>query len=356
MSLPAGVSGVTVTSGKPLCLPDGTPVEGKILFTGPDVVTVSGQQVLLGGTTEVTLDGGQFSVTLAAPDTVGMDPSGWPYQVTAAFSNAPGWIRHLALTKSVPAVALGDLVVADPSAGQYTTLVDPSSLLAKAANLADVLSAATARSNLGLGSSAVRDVGTVAGTVAAGDTLLDQPGDQGLLAWTYDPTQAGHVTAQSSGGVAGRITLTRILLRKPTTVTNLWFGLSGVDTGATLSNCYLGLYDTTGALKGVTADLSSQLVIAGNAKSLSFPLTSPVTLAPGVYYVALLLNGTWTTNSFTLKCSGAGVSVNAGLSAPALRYANLLTAQTSLPSTLNMASQTTTIITTGWGSQWYGIS
>ncbi|WP_199812821.1 hypothetical protein [Streptomyces sp. NRRL S-1813] len=197
-------------------------------------------------------------------------------------------------------------------------------------------------------------------TASAGAALEalrpDLPGDQGLLAWTYDPNMAGHVTSQSSGGVAGRITLVRIIIRKQITWSSIWLGLAGVDTAATLSNCYLGAYDSAGTLKGVTADLSTQLVNAANAKALGFTLTAPFTAAPGTYFIGLLLNGTWTTNTFTLKASGAGISVNAGLAAPNLRYSTMLTGQTSLPSTLNLASQATSTIATGWGSQWYGVS
>ncbi|MFF4834101.1 hypothetical protein [Streptomyces sp. NPDC001315] len=182
----------------------------------------------------------------------------------------------------------------------------------------------------------------------------EQPGDQNLLAWTYDPNQAGHVTAQSNAGVAGRVTLSRIILRKQVTWSNVWLGLSGIDAAAVLANCYLGVYDNTGTLKGVTADISSSLMT--NAIAKPFALSTPFTAAAGTYYIAMLLNGTWTTNSLTFKCSGAGISVNAGLSAPNLRYSNMLTGQTSLPSTLALSGQTTTIISTGWASQWYGVS
>lgn len=186
----------------------------------------------------------------------------------------------------------------------------------------------------------------------------DQPADQGLLAWTYDPNMAGHVTAQSSAGVAGRITLTRILIRRPITWTNIWLGLSGVDTGATLTGCYLGAYDSAGNLKGATADQSTVWTNAANAKALSAALATPFTATPGTYYIAMLLGSgsTWTTNSLTFKCSGAGSSVNAGLAAPNLRYSTILTGQTSLPSTLTLSGQATTTITAGWGSQWYGVS
>jgi hypothetical protein len=85
-------------------------------------------------------------------------------------------------------------------------------------------------------------------------------------------------------------------------------------------------------------------------------LATPFTATPGAYFIAMLLNGTWTTNSLTFKASGAGISTNAGVSAPNLRYSSVLTSQTSLPSSVTLANQSTSIITTGWGSQWYGVS
>lgn len=125
MALPSGVDGVTVSSGKPLCLPDGTPFEGRILFAGPDVVTVDGQQVLLGGVVEAPLVDGEFSVELAANDVTGMSPAGWTYRVTAMFANAPGWVRYISLPKSAPTVALADVVVPDSAQGNFVPVVGP---------------------------------------------------------------------------------------------------------------------------------------------------------------------------------------------------------------------------------------
>ncbi|MCX4782127.1 hypothetical protein [Streptomyces sp. NBC_01264] len=181
-----------------------------------------------------------------------------------------------------------------------------------------------------------------------------RPQDQNLLAWTGDPNDAGHVTAQSAAGVGGRVTLVRMVLREQLTWSNIWLGLAGIDPNARLANCYLGVYDARGTLVGSTADISPQLMTDAIAKP--FPLAKPFTAAPGTYFVALLLNGDWATNALTLKATGAGISVNAGLNPPSLRYSTVLTGQSSLPVTVNLAEQSTSTINTGWASQWYAIS
>ncbi|MCJ0874349.1 hypothetical protein [Streptomyces sp. AP-93] len=181
-----------------------------------------------------------------------------------------------------------------------------------------------------------------------------RPQDQNLLAWTGDPNDAGHVTAQSAAGVGGRVTLVRMVLREQLTWSNIWLGLAGIDPNAQLSNCYLGVYDAKGTLVASTADVSPQLMTDAIAKP--FPLAKPFAAAPGTYFVALLLNGNWATNALTLKATGAGISVNAGLNPPSLRYSTVLTGQTSLPVSVNLAEQSTSTINTGWASQWYAIS
>ncbi|WP_326593310.1 hypothetical protein [Streptomyces sp. NBC_01294] len=181
-----------------------------------------------------------------------------------------------------------------------------------------------------------------------------RPQDQNLLAWTGDPNDAGHVTAQSAAGVGGRVTLVRIVLREQITWSNIWLGLAGIDPNAQLANCYLGVYDAKGKLVATTPDISPQLMTDAIAKPLA--LDKPFTAAPGTYFIALLLNGNWTTNLLTLKSTGAGISVNAGLTPPQLRYSTLLTGQTSLPANVNLTEQSQSTINTGWASQWYAIS
>jgi hypothetical protein len=169
MPLPAGVETVTVSSGEPLTLPDGTLLEGFLVFTGPDLVTIGGDDLVLGGGVRAQLIGGEFSVELVATDATGMSPTGWTYEVRAELKNAPSWRRYISLPKATPAVVLADILVPDPVAGEYATLAPVDQFLAKAENLDDLPSASAARTNLGLGGAAVLDVGTTAGTVVAGD-------------------------------------------------------------------------------------------------------------------------------------------------------------------------------------------
>ncbi|MFE2323573.1 hypothetical protein ACFXD5_06565 [Streptomyces sp. NPDC059385] len=305
------------------------PATGRIILTPlPRVWTdATGGEILTGGGT-VTLTAGALSRALVITDAAGVEPATgryWLYEERLDGEPYRRRVFQLPLGDGSP-IKIASILAADPAQIGYTPVQGPPG-----------------------------PAGATGPQGPAGPPPPeDLPGEQGLLAWTYDPNMAGHVTAQSVGAVAGRITLVRIPIRQQITWSNVWLGLAGIDAAAVLANCYLGVYDTTGTLRGVTADISSQLMTGATAKPL--PLVTPFTAAPGFYYIAMLLNGTWATNSLTFKSSGAGVSVNAGLVAPNLRYSNLLTGQTSLPASLTLASQSTSAINTGWASQWYGVS
>ncbi|MET9470153.1 hypothetical protein ABZY44_36250 [Streptomyces sp. NPDC006544] len=370
----------------------------------------SGGRVLAAPDHPVTVTDGDWSASLLPTDEPGIEPAtGRYYRLTESAAGVPIRVRYFEVPSGVGALDIEDLVVADPGLPGYvrgaagatgatgpagptgatgpagaqgiqgvqgvqgaTGATGPQPPLGAAGAGASIALVSTdptttnsrpptshASSHASGGSDPVTPAAIGAATTAAltlvsQQAWADRPQDQGLLAWTYDPTMAGHVTAQSNAGVAGRITLVRIILREDITWSNIWIGLAGLDAAAVLSNCYLGVYDSGGTLKGVTADISSSLMTGATAKAL--PLVTPFSAAAGTYLIAMLLNGTWATNSLTFKASGAGISVNAGLTAPNLRYSNMLSAQTSLPGSLTLSSQTTTIINTGWASQWYGIS
>lgn len=176
------------------------------------------------------------------------------------------------------------------------------------------------------------------------------PSDNNLVWGSYAPILAGQAIVPPSGN-AGQLTLQRVLLRQNATISKIWFGVSAGDSSHSMVNCYLGLYDDTGTLLTGTADLSTVFQTAG---VYGETLTPSVTISAGEYFIALVLNGTWT--GFNLKESHGGITTNAGLSAPHLILSNLGTGLTALPSTINLNSQATSLIADGWGSQWYGLS
>ncbi|MDX3260682.1 hypothetical protein PV336_15795 [Streptomyces sp. MI02-2A] len=367
-TLPAGVKTVTVNAT--FINDEGAAANG-LLHVVPSVSRLAdptGGSVIRLRQRQIKVKDGTGSVSLIATDNDVLTPADFTYEIRGVVDGQTITPFNVSLPSAVPAVNLASVIPTEPSSGtpnvaSVLTVNDkagPVVTLTAADVHADAAGAAAAAQTAAV-SAAQQDAASKYAAVDRVSTLeLNQrnlPSEQNLLDWTYDPDEAGHVTAQDNAVVAGRITLTRINFRKPHRISNIWLGLAGVDTTTqTLTNCYVGIYDAAGNLKGVTGDLSATFMNSANAKGISLPLTTPFTVVPGFHYFAMLLNGVWTINKFTFKCSGAGVSVNSGLAAPNLRYANILTGQTSLPSTLNMASQATTVISGGWGSQWYGIS
>lgn len=126
MALPDGVPRVTVTTGPPLMSPGGTPVQGKILFIGPDLVVVPALDLTLDGAEPMFLTGGVGTVDLVPSDLAGMNPGGWDYEVRTAFTdNTPNWTRYIRLTSGMGTVKLADVLVPDPATGTYSVLGPP---------------------------------------------------------------------------------------------------------------------------------------------------------------------------------------------------------------------------------------
>jgi hypothetical protein len=125
MTLPDGVPTVTVTTSEPLALPDGTPFVGYLTFTGPDVVTVAGQHVVIGGAARADLVDGSFTVDLVPNNIDGMSPIGWTYRVDAVFTNAPGWTRYISVPTSDDPVQLADILIPDPAQGEFVVVTGP---------------------------------------------------------------------------------------------------------------------------------------------------------------------------------------------------------------------------------------
>ena len=177
---------------------------------------------------------------------------------TTALDNAtyPHDDHHRALGVAVEAIEaeLGT----DPSGSEATvkariaaTETVANAAAAKASNLSDLASASSARTNLGLGGAATLNVGTSAGTVAAGDDsrLVAVPADMlGVYGGGGDfvgvPGQ-GFVTASTGTITAGRDYYFPFVVRRALTIT---FAELQVTTGpASDATIYVGVYAATTA-------------------------------------------------------------------------------------------------------------
>lgn len=114
MAIPEGVETVTVSSGTPMTLPDGTLIRGHIRFVAPDLNIIGDEDFIFGGESTAELCHGEFSITLVAPDATGITPTGWTYTAIGEFVNAPDWVRYIDITKDDPDVFLDDVIVLTP--------------------------------------------------------------------------------------------------------------------------------------------------------------------------------------------------------------------------------------------------
>lgn len=122
MSIPSGVETVTVTSGEPLTTPDGTIMRGHIRFVAPDLAVAPSDNYTLGGEAVAELVDGEFSITLVAPDAIGINPTGWTYAVIGEFTNAPNWETFALLTKDEPNVVLSDVIESEAISPAFSTI------------------------------------------------------------------------------------------------------------------------------------------------------------------------------------------------------------------------------------------
>lgn len=130
------------------------------------------------------------------------------------------------------------------------------------------------------------NAGDIATQAALVSTLERQPGERGFKSWTLQPE-----ATQSLGTIAvsGAMRLQRHKLRVASTITNLHMGVLVVGSGLVASQNFMGIYDTSGSLLAQTGDQSTNWTTAGMRTS---PLTAPINLPPGDFYVGFLANGT----------------------------------------------------------------
>jgi hypothetical protein len=144
VAIPEGVPRRTVSAGLGLVTPGGTPYQGRITFTGPNLVTVGPLELVLGGGQPLYLVDGAGTIELVPNDLDGMSPSGWTYTVQGDFTNAPGWTRYLAVPSGTGPLQLAELLDPDPAGGEYAVLV-PQAMTEAYADAGDATTLAAAQ-------------------------------------------------------------------------------------------------------------------------------------------------------------------------------------------------------------------
>jgi hypothetical protein len=107
------------------------------------------------------------------------------------------------------------------------------------------------------------------------------PSDHGYSGWTCDNQFAGSSTILATAGVVYAV---KIKLPVAATINSIACRIT--TAGGTLTNAFIGLYDSTGTRRAVSADKSAVWNVAGYYENA---MTTPYAAAAGTYYAAVLV-------------------------------------------------------------------
>lgn len=163
-----------------------------------------------------------------------------------------------------------------------------------------------------------------------------QPSDIGIVAWTGNPTH--YSTALMPTSLAGTLVTWLIRSGPGGVASNIIYNLTVAGVG--LSNCFLGIYDSTGTrIAQCTTDQSTNLAGTGGKTAA---LSASVTLAPNtLYYVGLVIGAMSTGPTWTaVGAVGASAAPFLGVSLPAkYQVANTGSGFTALPTSFTPSSR-----------------
>lgn len=109
--------------------------------------------------------------------------------------------------------------------------------------------------------------------------------DQGYISWAYDPA----MSYNGIGPTAGLLYVTAVPVRRSCTITNVLTGVAVAGSGLTSGQNFAALYNSSGTLLSQTADQTTAWSSVG-IKTMA--LGAAQTVAPGIYYVGFVANGT----------------------------------------------------------------
>ena len=177
----------------------------------------------------------------------------------------------------------------------------------------------------------VTSVGTVYTAAGAfGQTL---PVNQGVAAWSYDPSAATNASLLTNGTVY----LTKVHISEDVTATKLYWWISTAGATPTAGQNEVGIYSSAGTKlqsTNVDADISST-----GLKTTT--ITSQALTAGSFYWIAMVFNAsTAPTVARATGNTGTATAANLGLTAATFRYATNGTGATALASSITPASNT----------------
>jgi hypothetical protein len=159
-----------------------------------------------------------------------------------------------------------------------------------------------------------------------------QPSDHGYISWVYDPVYtAGSATVNSSG-----LYLSAMYIRSTTTISNVVIYIATGGGTLTTGENFVGLYNQSGTLLSGSAD---QTTIFGGTGSKTIALSTVQTVGPGLYWAAVLANGT-TGPALARANTNITPTMDIGLGANAYRFGYIASAGTSLPLSFTPTSLT----------------
>ncbi|MFE7316400.1 hypothetical protein ACFU7T_25410 [Streptomyces sp. NPDC057555] len=183
------------------------------------------------------------------------------------------------------------------------------------------------------------------------------PDDYGLRAWSYD-LGAGSRTPGDMPSEAGRLYLVGVPLRSAATVSKAAVHVMGYDKpNSTVTAAYLGIYDKNLTRVAQTANVTAQLPETHNmgGQLAGLPLSAPVSLAAGSYYVAILIKGTGTAVPYLAATNWGATSTTSGARAADVNGVHRWLQTSSTTLTTLPASLKLTDMTEGSTCYWAGL-
>lgn len=316
MPLPNGLATVTVTGTYKH--PDGAPFTGRLTFRPePAILTSGAHGTLILGEVEALLNtDGAFTITLLATDDPDVTPTGWTYQVTERWYDAPGRSYPIALPLAAPAVDIADIAPTAPAEGQYVVVTGPTGPQGEPGPVGPAGPAGATGQTGPAGATgatgATGSAGATGATGAKGDT--GDQGPQGTQGPKGDTGATGATGPQPSLGAAGAGPTIALRSDDPTT-TN-----SRPPTAHAASHAAGGSDAVTPAAIGALSLAAYGNIWTPNDHGLTAwafdpasSSTSGTTLSSGfIYLVELVLRQAATINRIHAVLGAAGSGLTSG--------------------------------------------